>query len=156
MRATREAGEDAYAPRSSGIATGCCAPARPRSRASRATGSTGRPSSRHYGQSRTPAAFRPGSAHATPPEFGDPDAYLDFLLADVLPAAAGLAEAADVFLERGAFDAAQARRYLEACAVAGLALRLHGDQFTEGGAIPLALELGARSWTTSRRPGRRA
>ena len=84
-------------------------------------------------------------AHATPPEFDDPDAYLDFLLADVLPAAAGLAEAADVFLERGAFDADQARRYLEACAAAGLGLRLHGDQFTEAGAIPLALELGARS-----------
>ena len=28
---------------------------------------------------------------------------------------------------------------------AGLALRLHGDQFTEQGAIPLAVELGARS-----------
>src|SRR5262249_45407621 len=28
---------------------------------------------------------------------------------------------------------------------AGLALRLHGDQFTESGAIPLAIELGARS-----------
>src|SRR5207253_1957096 len=56
-----------------------------------------------------------------------------------------LAEAADVFLERGAFDAQQARRYLEACAAAGLALRLHGDQFTESGAIPLAIELGARS-----------
>ena len=84
-------------------------------------------------------------AHATPPEFDDADAYLDFLLADVLPDAAGLAEAADVFLERGAFDAAQARRYLEACAAAGLALRLHGDQFTEAGAVPLAVELGARS-----------
>ena len=40
---------------------------------------------------------------------------------------------------------AQARRYLEACRDAGLALRLHGDQFTESGAIPLAIELGARS-----------
>ena len=39
----------------------------------------------------------------------------------------------------------QARRYLEACRGAGLALRLHGDQFTESGAIPLAVELGARS-----------
>jgi imidazolonepropionase len=84
-------------------------------------------------------------AHATPPEFADADAYLDFLLADVLPDAARLAEAADVFLERGAFDAAQARRYLEACRSHGLALRLHGDQFTEAGAIPLAIELGARS-----------
>ena len=84
-------------------------------------------------------------AHATPPEYADADAYLDFVLAEVLPDAAQLAEAADVFLERGAFDAAQARRYLEACRAHGLALRLHGDQFTEAGAIPLAIELGARS-----------
>ena len=85
-------------------------------------------------------------AHAVPPEFdGDADAYLDFALAEVLPAAARIAEAADVFLERGAFDAAQARCYLTACKEHGLALRLHGDQFTEQGAIPLAIELGARS-----------
>jgi len=84
-------------------------------------------------------------AHAVPPEFDDGDAYLDFALAEVLPEAARIAEAADVFLERGAFDLAQAQRYLEACRDAGLALRLHGDQFTELGAIPLAIELGARS-----------
>jgi imidazolonepropionase len=84
-------------------------------------------------------------AHAVPPEFDDADAYLDFALSEVLPEAAQLAEAADVFLERGAFDSDQARRYLEACRDAGLALRLHGDQFTESGAIPLAVELGARS-----------
>ena len=84
-------------------------------------------------------------AHAVPPEFPTADAYLDFALAEVLPEAATIAEAADVFLERGAFDAAQARRYLEACRDAGLALRLHGDQFTQAGAIPLAVELGARS-----------
>jgi imidazolonepropionase len=80
-----------------------------------------------------------------PPGHADADAYLDFALTEVVPVAASLAEAADVFLERGAFDADQARRYLEACAGAGLALRLHGDQFTEAGAIPLAIELGARS-----------
>jgi imidazolonepropionase len=84
-------------------------------------------------------------AHSTPPESADADAYLDFLLADVLPEAAHVAEAADVFLERGAFDAAQARRYLEACRAQGLILRLHGDQFTESGAVPLAVELEARS-----------
>ena len=84
-------------------------------------------------------------AHAVPPEFDDADEYVDFLLAEVLPAAAGVAEAADVFVERGAFDVAQARRYLQACREAGLALRLHGDQFTELGAVPLAVELGARS-----------
>jgi imidazolonepropionase len=84
-------------------------------------------------------------AHAVPPEHADADAYLDFALAEVLPEAAQLAEAADVFLERGAFDASQARRYLSAAANAGLVLRLHGDQFTEQGAVPLAIELGARS-----------
>jgi imidazolonepropionase len=84
-------------------------------------------------------------AHAVPPEHDGADAYLDFLLVDVLPEAATLADAADVFVERGAFDAAQARRYLLACREAGLVLRLHGDQFTECGAIPLAVELGARS-----------
>jgi imidazolonepropionase len=84
-------------------------------------------------------------AHAVPPEFPDADAYLDFALAEVLPEAARVAEAADVFVERGAFDVAQARRYLEACRDEGLALRLHGDQFTELGAVELAIELGARS-----------
>jgi imidazolonepropionase len=84
-------------------------------------------------------------AHAVPPESDGAEEYLDWALAEVLPQAVALAEAADVFLERGAFDAAQARRYLLACRAAGLALRLHGDQFTEAGAIPLAVELGARS-----------
>lgn len=84
-------------------------------------------------------------AHAVPPEFDSADEYVGFLVEDVLPDAATLAEAADVFLEGGAFDSAQASRYLSACAEAGLALRLHGDQFTEMGAVPLAIELGARS-----------
>jgi imidazolonepropionase len=84
-------------------------------------------------------------AHTVPPEFESADAYLDFALAEVLPEAATLAQAADVFVERGAFDLTQARRYLTACRDAGLALRIHGDQFTELGAVPLAVELGARS-----------
>jgi imidazolonepropionase len=83
--------------------------------------------------------------HAVPPEFDDADAYLDFALAEVLPHAAELGEAADVFVEEGAFSVDQARRYLTACGEAGLALRLHGDQFNELGAVDLAIELGARS-----------
>jgi imidazolonepropionase len=84
-------------------------------------------------------------AHAVPPEFADADEYLDFALIEVLPGAAQFAEAADVFLEDGAFSAGQARRYLTACRDAGLTLRLHGDQFTEQGAVPLAVELDVRS-----------
>jgi imidazolonepropionase len=85
------------------------------------------------------------AAHAVPPEFDDADAYLDVVLADVLSEAARVAEAADVFVERNAFDVEQARRYLLACHAAGLRMRLHGDQFTELGAVPLAIELGATS-----------
>ena len=84
-------------------------------------------------------------AHAVPPEFEGADEYVDFAIADVLRDAAALAEAADVFVERGAFDVEQARRYLEACKAAGLEVRLHGDQFTELGAVPLAVALEARS-----------
>jgi imidazolonepropionase len=84
-------------------------------------------------------------AHSVPPEFGSADEYLDFAIAEVLPEAARRAEHADVFLERGAFSAEQAERYLRAAMGHGLVARMHGDQFTESGAIPLAIELGARS-----------
>jgi imidazolonepropionase len=84
-------------------------------------------------------------AHAVPPEHADADSYVDWAIAEVLPEAARIAEAADVFLERGTFDVEQARRFLVACRVAGLELRLHGDQLSEMGAVPLAIELAARS-----------
>lgn len=84
-------------------------------------------------------------AHTVPPEFSGAAEYVDFVIRAVLPDAAPLARAADVFLERGSFEVPEARMYLEACAGYGLALRLHADQFSERGAIPLAIELGARS-----------
>jgi imidazolonepropionase len=84
-------------------------------------------------------------AHAVPPEHPDAEAYVDWAIGAVLPAAAQIADAADVFVERGTFDVDQARRYLLACRDAGLVLRLHGDQLSEIGAVPLAVELGARS-----------
>ena len=84
-------------------------------------------------------------AHAVPPEHPDADEYVDWAVEHVLPEAAGIAVAADVFVERGTFDVQQARRYLLACRAAGLGLRIHGDQLTEMGAVPLAVELGARS-----------
>jgi imidazolonepropionase len=84
-------------------------------------------------------------AHAVPPEQPDADTYIDWLIEEVLPEAVRIAVAADVFVERGTFDVEQARRYLLACRARGLALRLHGDQLSEIGAVPLAVELGARS-----------
>ena len=140
-------GRTACARRSSATAGGCSRTARRRSRRSRATGSTATPSSRRS----VPCATAGGiptwlGAHAVPPEFeGDADAYLDFALAEVLPEAAQVAEAADVFLERGRSTPRRRAAISRRAAAAGLALRLHGDQFTESGAIPLAVELGARS-----------
>jgi imidazolonepropionase len=84
-------------------------------------------------------------AHTVPPEFDSAAEYVDFVIHEVLPEAAPLARFADVFLERGSFEMPEARRYLEACREYGLALRFHADQFSERGAIPLAIELGARS-----------
>jgi imidazolonepropionase len=84
-------------------------------------------------------------AHTVPPEFDSAAEYVEFVIHEVLPEAAPLARSADVFLERGSFEVPEARRYLEACQEYGLTLRLHADQFSERGAIPLALELRARS-----------
>jgi imidazolonepropionase len=84
-------------------------------------------------------------AHAVPPEQPDAEAYVDWTIEHVLPDAARIAVAADVFVERGTFDVEQARRYLLACRDAGLELRIHGDQLSEIGAVGLAVELGARS-----------
>ncbi len=84
-------------------------------------------------------------AHTVPPEFDDADEYVEFVIQDVLPQAAPLARFANVFLERGSFEVPEAKRYLEVCREHGLALRLHADQFSERGAVPLAVELGARS-----------
>lgn len=87
-------------------------------------------------------------AHAVPEEFhGRADAYVELLCAEALPAVkqAGLARAADVYVEEGAFTLAQARRYLERAKELGFALRVHADQFSALGAVELAVELGAES-----------
>ena len=97
------------------------------------------------------------AAHAVPEDAESADAYIALCVDEILPQVAewGLAEAADVFCERGAFDVEQSRRYLEAAREHGLALRLHGDQFAEIGALDLAIELGARSHRPSRGDRRR-
>jgi imidazolonepropionase len=84
-------------------------------------------------------------AHTVPPEFDSAAEYVEFVVHDMLPDAAPLARFADVFLERGSFEAPEAKLYLQACREHGLVLRLHADQFSQRGAIPLAIELGARS-----------
>ncbi len=84
-------------------------------------------------------------AHTPAPESEGAAEYIEYVIREILPEAARHASAADIFLERGSFEVPESRRYFEACKEYGLALRMHGDQFTERGAIPLAVELGVRS-----------
>jgi imidazolonepropionase len=87
-------------------------------------------------------------AHAVPPEFrGRADAYIDFLVAKLIPrvALAGLAEFCDVYCDRGAFTVSQARRVLTAGRAFGLVPRLHAEQLARTGATRLAIELDAAS-----------
>ncbi|MCB9851106.1 MAG: imidazolonepropionase [Phycisphaerales bacterium] len=89
------------------------------------------------------------AAHTVPPEFdGDAEGYLDAVTAyDVLERIKNeeLAEFADVFCERTAFDVAQSRRFLEACKRFRMAPRVHADQITQMGASKLAADVGAAS-----------
>lgn len=79
------------------------------------------------------------------PDGMDADAYVDLVCGPMLAAVAPHAGWADVFCERGAFDAAQSRRVLEASRDAGLGLRVHGNQLGHGPGIRLAVEFGAAS-----------
>jgi imidazolonepropionase len=85
-------------------------------------------------------------AHVVPAEYADrPDDYVALVAGPMLAAAAPHARWIDVFCERGAFDGDQARAILEAGAKAGLGLRIHANQLTEGPGVRLAVELGAAS-----------
>ncbi|WP_158866488.1 imidazolonepropionase [Leifsonia sp. AG29] len=85
-------------------------------------------------------------AHVVPTEYaGDPDAYVDLVVGDMLDACAPLARWIDVFCETGAFSVEQARRVLTAGAARGLGLRLHAGQLGPGDGVALAVELGAAS-----------
>ncbi|HEY5350650.1 MAG TPA: amidohydrolase family protein [Candidatus Lustribacter sp.] len=82
-------------------------------------------------------------AHALPPEFTREEAYVDYLIDQVIPtAAAHGAVYADAFCEPGFFSPAQTRRYLEACSSAGMRLRVHCDEMSFGGAAEMAVTTG--------------
>jgi imidazolonepropionase len=87
-------------------------------------------------------------AHALPPEFANrQDDYINHVCDDMLPAvtAEQLADAADVFCERIAFTREQTERVFGRARNAGLKLRLHADQLSDGGGGELAARYGALS-----------
>ncbi len=78
------------------------------------------------------------------PEYADdPAGYVELVTGPMLDAAAPHARWVDVFVERGAFDADQARAILSAGKAKGLGLRVHANQLGEGPGVQLACELGA-------------
>lgn len=87
-------------------------------------------------------------AHALPPEFaGDPDAYIDLVCGEMIPAVAreGLADAVDAFCEGIGFTRDQTRRVFEAARAHGLPVKLHAEQLTNLHGAALAAEFGALS-----------
>lgn len=88
-------------------------------------------------------------AHEVPPEHRSrPEAYVDLLVEEMLPAVAAeadLARYADVFTEQGVFSLADSRRILERAKELGFGLKVHADELSDLGGALLAAELGAIS-----------
>jgi imidazolonepropionase len=91
------------------------------------------------------------AAHAVPAEARGSDEararWLDTICDEILPAVAAerLADFADVFCDRGAFDVDESRRVLLAARALGLGLRIHANELGPTGGARLAAELGAAS-----------
>jgi imidazolonepropionase len=85
-------------------------------------------------------------AHVVPPEFdGDVPGYVELVCGEMLAACAAQARWVDVFCERGAFGADEARAVLRAGESAGLQARVHANQLGPGPGIQVAVEAEAAS-----------
>jgi imidazolonepropionase len=85
-------------------------------------------------------------AHVVAPEFdGDPADYVDLVCGEMLAACAPHARWVDVFCERGAFGADEARAVLLAGESAGLQARVHANQLGPGPGVQVAVEAEAAS-----------
>jgi imidazolonepropionase len=87
-------------------------------------------------------------AHAIPPEFAKARSdYVSLIVDEMIPRIAeeSLADFTDVFCEEGAFALAETEAILRRALQAKMGLRLHTDEFTSMGGVPLALSLGAAS-----------
>jgi imidazolonepropionase len=85
-------------------------------------------------------------AHVVAPEFdGDSARYVDLVCGAMLASCAPHARWVDVFCERGAFGADEARAVLAAGAAAGLLPRVHANQLGPGPGVQVAVEAGAAS-----------
>ena len=81
-------------------------------------------------------------AHSAPPS-SSIDAYFEEIMSEQLPAIIeqGIARSADVFCEPGWFNIEQTEEIMKSSRAGGLDLRLHIDEFEDGGGGQLAAEL---------------
>jgi len=87
-------------------------------------------------------------AHMVPVEYEqDREAYIKLLCEDLIPEIGEkkLARFCDVFVEQGAFSLEEASSILRAASKAGLGLKVHADQLSNGGGAKLAATMGAVS-----------
>lgn len=87
-------------------------------------------------------------AHMVPDEYQlDREAYIRLLCKELIPEIGqqGLARFCDVFVEQGAFSLSEATTILDAARLAGMGLKVHADQLSNGGGAQLASSLGAVS-----------
>ena len=87
-------------------------------------------------------------AHAIPPDFkGKEDAFIDFLVRDVMPQVVeqNLAEFCDIFCEQNVFSIEQSRQLLSQAKQLGLKIKIHADEIVHTGGAELASELQAVS-----------
>lgn len=87
-------------------------------------------------------------AHETPPELqGRRSEYVRVVVEEMIPEIGrrGLAKFCDVFCEVGVFSVEESRRILEAGKQAGMAPKVHAEEFKACGGAELAVEMGAAS-----------
>lgn len=86
-------------------------------------------------------------AHALPKEWSSHESYLGHLLEKVAPRVLKETSCrrADIFIEKGFFEAPSSRTYLRALQALGFQLAIHADQLSNSGGTELAIELGALS-----------
>jgi len=85
--------------------------------------------------------------HAVPPEYrGKEEEFIDLMIG-LLPEIKeeGLAAFADIFCEKGVFDAKLSRKFLTAARGAGLSLKIHSDEIENIGGTLVGAELNAAS-----------
>jgi imidazolonepropionase len=85
--------------------------------------------------------------HIPPAEARERNVYLDQVRSELIPEVAhrGLAQAVDIFIEKEAWNAAEAESVLTSALEHGLRIKVHAEQFHSVGGLELAVRLGSLS-----------